>query len=149
MSDYKSPLKDISEIPKNIKIIFITSEFNKDYTSRLEVLNQQFLEEKWFTNIEKYNVPGAFEIPAFTKKIIEKKNPDLILTLWVIVRWETTHYDYVAWDTARAIMDLSVASDTPIIFGLLTCENFEQVEARMNPSAAVSWLNLLSELIKI
>lgn len=149
MSDYKTPLKDINKIDKNIKIVFITSEFNRDYTSRLEALNEHFLKENWFSNIERYNVPGAFEIPAFTKKIIEIKKPDLIICLWVVVRWETTHYDMVAWESARGIMNISIESKTAMINWILTCENFEQVEARVNYSAAVSWLNLLSELVKI
>ncbi|MDD3645887.1 MAG: 6,7-dimethyl-8-ribityllumazine synthase [Candidatus Gracilibacteria bacterium] len=149
MSDYKTPLKDINKIDKNIKIVFITSEFNRDYTSRLEALNEHFLKENGFSNIERYNVPGAFEIPAFTKKIIEIKKPDLIICLGVVVRGETTHYDMVAGESARGIMNISIESKTAMINGILTCENFEQVEARVNYSAAVSGLNLLSELVKI
>lgn len=149
MSDYKLKLHEINSLDKNIKIAFVSWSFNEYYVEKLEQENHKFLNENWFYKIDKYRVPWVFEVPWFTRKILDKKHYDLILCLWVVVRWETTHYDYVAWQWARAIMDLSLKYDTPVIFWLLTCENVKQVEQRLNPSASISWLNLLLEVNKI
>lgn len=150
MSDYKIKEADYSNIDENIKIVFVTSEFNRNYTSALEEKNEEFLRGKWFKNIEKFLVPGAFEIPAFLERVIEKKEPDLIICFGVVVRWATTHYEMVAWESARWIMDVClVNSDITIINWILTCENEKQVEERISETYALSGLNLLAENKKI
>jgi 6,7-dimethyl-8-ribityllumazine synthase len=147
MSDYKAGLKDISDISRDIRIAFVAGEFNLEYTSQLVDDNSKFLNEQGFQNIDTYYVPGAFEIPAFTQKIIGKY--DLIITIGVVIRGATPHFDYVCSESSRAIMDLTVAYSTPIIFGILTCNTEEQVRERMGHGFAISGLNLLAELKKI
>ncbi len=150
MSDYKIGLKDISSLDKNIKIVFITSEFNRNNTKALEEVNQKLLLDNGFSNIEKFLVPWAYEIPWFLNKVITKLKPDLVLCFWVVVRWETTHYDMVAGESARGIMNISLENNSnAIINWILTCENEKQVEARISDTYAISWLNLLSEIKKI
>lgn len=143
MSDYKAGLKNIDSIDKNIRIAFVAGEFNFAYTSQLVEDNSTFLRSQGFNNIETFYVPGAFEIPAFAKKLIETKKYDLIITIGVVIRGATPHFDYVCSESSRAIMDLTVAYDTPIIFGILTCNTEEQVRERMGHGFAVSGLNLL------
>jgi 6,7-dimethyl-8-ribityllumazine synthase len=149
MSDYTAWLKNIDDLDEDIRIAFVVWEFNLEYTSRLEKDNREFLAEQGFENTETYFVPGAFEIPAFTKKLLENDEFDLVITLWVVIRGATPHFDYVCGESSRAIMDLTLAYDTPIIFGILTCNTAEQVEERMGHGFAISGLNLLSELEKI
>jgi len=72
MAEYTQELGDISNIPKNINIAFITAEFNKDYTSKMESLSEELLEKNHFRNITKYYTPGAFEIPGMIERVIEK-----------------------------------------------------------------------------
>ena len=84
------------------------------------------------------------------KKIIEEVKPDLIICFWVVIRWETTHYEMVAWESARWIMDLSIQKwNSAIINGILTCENEKQVNVRISNTYAISWLNLITEIQKI
>lgn len=148
MSNYEHTLKDISDIPKDIKIAFVVADFNKEYTSELEAINIGYLNQYGFKNIESLYVPWAFEIPWFTRKLLEANEFDLIITIWVVVRWWTPHFDYVCSETSRWIMDLTLQYDTPIIFWVLTCDNEEQVKARLKSNYAISWLNLLSEIYK-
>lgn len=148
MSTYEQTLKDISNIPRDIKIAFVVAEFNKEYTSALEVINIVFLNQHWFNNIESFYVPGAFEIPWFTRKILESNEFDLIITIWVVIRWDTPHFDYVCDQTSRWIMELTLSYDTPIIFWVLTCDNEEQVKERLKLNYALSGLHLLSEIFK-
>ena len=149
MAEYIQELKSISHIPKNIDIAFITADFNNQYTDKMETIAEELLAENHFRNIKKYRVPGAFEIPAMIERIMEKWTFDLIYCFGVVVRGSTTHYDYVCNETARGIMDASRKYPTPIIFGLLTCENFEQVNERINQNLAISGLNLLSTTLEI
>lgn len=149
MSDYVAPLKNIDILKKDIRIALVVGEFNALYTSQLEKDNREFFQQQGFGHIESYFVPGAFEIPAFVKKLTQKAQYDLILTLWVVIRGDTPHFDYVCSETSRAIMDLTVSQETPIIFGILTCNTVEQVLERMGSGFAVAGLNLLMGLRRI
>ena len=151
MSNYKIQKWSYESLKKWIKIAFVVSEFNRKYTEQLEEINEKFLKENWFVNIKKFLVPWAFEIPAFAKFVSEKWKPDLIICLWVIVRWETTHYEIVSNESAKAIMDLSLklTEKTAIINWILTCENEKQVKERISETYAISWLNLLLERKKV
>ena len=150
MSDYKMQQADYSVLDKNIKIVFVTSEFNRNYTSALEEKNESFLRENCFKNIEKFLVPWAFEIPAFLEKVIAKKEPDLIICFGVVVRGATTHYEMVAGESARWIMDVSLVNpDLTVINWILTCENEKQVEERISDTYALSGLNVLVETQKL
>lgn len=147
MSNYEQSMSDISNIKKNIKIAFVVAEFNKEHTSALEAINIWVLKQHWFDKIESFYVPGAFEIPAMTKRLLETEDWDLIITLWVVIRWDTPHFDYVCNETSRWIMDLTLQFTTPVIFGILTCNNEKQVQERIKWVYAISGLNLLSELL--
>lgn len=149
MSDYKAWLHDIASLSRDMRIAFVAWEFNLEYTSKLVEDNTAFLRSQGFGNIDSFFVPGAFEIPAFTEKLIAKREYDLIITIGVVIRGATPHFDYVCGESARAIMDLTIRHDTPIIFGILTCNTEEQVRERMGHGFAISGLNLLAELEKI
>ncbi len=149
MSHYQSVLRNTDLLDKTIRIALVVGEFNLEYTGKLEQLNREFLEAQGFSNVESYFVPGAFEIPGFAKKLIETRKYDLIISIGVVIRGDTPHFDYVCNETARGIMKLNTTYDTPIIFGILTCNTEEQVIERMGHGFAVSGLNLLTELKKI
>lgn len=87
---------------------------------------------------EVVTVPGALEIPAAISMALEgSKHYDGFVALGCVIRGETTHYETVANESARGLMDLSVAFCAPIGNGILTTENDEQAWAR----ARVSELN--------
>lgn len=80
-------------------------------------------------------VPGAFEIPMASKKIIESKKYDAVITLGAVIRGATTHYDFVAGECAKGIAQLNLQSDIPVIFGVLTTETIEQAIERAGTKA--------------
>lgn len=149
MSDYKSSLKNIESLDKDIRIAFVTGEFNRNYTEQLENINRKFLEENGFKNIDTFLVPGVFEIPGFTSRLLDTDTYDLIICFGVVIRGDTPHFDYVCNESSRGLMDLTMAYETPIIFGILTCNDEEQVKVRITETYAVSGLNLVSEIAKI
>jgi 6,7-dimethyl-8-ribityllumazine synthase len=85
-------------------------------------------------------VPGAFEIPAAVALAEEAGHRpmgvryDGYVALGCVIRGQTTHYDYVAGESARGLMDLAIARKLAIGFGILTCENDEQAWARARAS---------------
>ncbi len=85
---------------------------------------------------ERFEVPGAFEIPAAInmarKSQLHAGRPrfDGYIALGVVIRGETTHYDYVCGESARALMDLAVEHNLAIGYGIQTVENRVQAWAR-------------------
>ena len=75
-------------------------------------------------------VPGAFEIPATIKKVASKLKPDAIVTLGAIIKGETKHFDFISAECTRAIQNLTLEFDMPIMFGVLTTENVDQAIER-------------------
>jgi 6,7-dimethyl-8-ribityllumazine synthase len=79
-----------------------------------------------------YDVPGCFEIPLATKLAFER-GLDGCVALGVVIRGETPHFDYVAGECARGIMDVQLAFGRPIGFGILTVHTRAQAEERADP----------------
>jgi len=150
MSHYNTTLHDLGHVNKKAKIAFISADFNSEYVDAQKQITLGFLAEQWFEDVDEYNVPWALEIPAMVARLLEEIDYDLVYCFGVVIRWETTHYDIVANQSARALMDLSlVFSGTALINGISTCENKDQVQARINNHIAISGLNLLASIQKI
>ena len=81
--------------------------------------------------ITKVTVPGALEIPhVISYAEAAKSGFDGYVALGCVIRGETTHYDYVCQESARAIMDLAVDHRLAIGNGIITVENEDQAWAR-------------------
>lgn len=144
MSSYK--IKETSlNIEKNINIAIVYSEFNEIYTKKLQEKNCHYLEKLWYKNIKIFCVPWALEIPGFIHILLEEKTFDLIIALWVVIEWETPHFHHVCTESARGIMDLNIRYKTPIINGILTCHNENQVKDRITEQYALSGIKVLQE----
>ena len=74
-------------------------------------------------------VPGAFEIPHACARLMNEKY-GAIIALGAVVRGETPHFDYVAGECARGVMELNLLGKSPVIFGVLTTDTMEQARAR-------------------
>ena len=109
--------------------------------------------------VVKVNVPGALEIPHVIS-YAEKAGSgyDGYVALGCVIRGETTHYDYVCGESARALMDLAVDQQLAIGNGIITVENEAQAIARSKPdqkdkggfaaSACLRMIQLRTELNK-
>jgi 6,7-dimethyl-8-ribityllumazine synthase len=83
--------------------------------------------------IDIVTVPGCFEIPLAARRLITGSDYDGIVALGVVIRGDTPHFDYIAGETARGIMNVQLSTGIPIGFGILTTENMEQAEERADP----------------
>ena len=78
-------------------------------------------------------VPGGFELPLAARRLIDSGRFDAIVALGVVVRGDTPHFDYVAGECSRGIMDVQLRTGVPIGFGVLTTETLAQAQERADP----------------
>lgn len=134
---------------EKIKILFVWAEFNPEIVEWLEEITKNKLIEKGvkWENISVLKAPWALEIPFLIKKNLEKY--DLIFAFWAVIRGETYHFEIVANESARGIMDLNLEWKTPIINWILTLENASQAKERTTENFAISGLNVLASSKKL
>src|SRR5271154_232747 len=111
-----------------LRIGIVVSQFNNFITDRLLAgalgsLKQTGATEK---QIEIVRVPGSFEIPIAAKKLAATGRCDSIICIGCVLRGETSHYDYVAGETARGIQLAQLDTGVPMVFCVLTCDTLEQ-----------------------
>ncbi len=82
------------------------------------------------TDIEVFDVPGAYELPLAAKYAAESGRFAGVACLGAVIRGETDHYDFVCAETARGLMQVQLDTGVPCAFGVLTCETMEQALAR-------------------
>ena len=97
--------------------------------------------EKHGATYERFEVPGAFEIPTAIKFAIKsgelgsiQQNFDGFIALGCVIRGQTSHYDYVCGESARGLQDLALKYSLALGYGILTVENQEQALARARRS---------------
>ncbi len=78
-------------------------------------------------------VPGAFELPLAALKFAASGEYHAVIALGCVIRGDTPHFDFVAGECARGLMDAGLAAGVPVIFGVLTTENRAQAEERASP----------------
>lgn len=80
-------------------------------------------------------VPGAFEIPLMASKLAKSGKYDAVICLGAVIRGSTTHYDYVCSEVSKGIANVSLNTDIPVMFGVITTENIEQAIERAGTKA--------------
>jgi 6,7-dimethyl-8-ribityllumazine synthase len=79
------------------------------------------------------DVAGCFELPLGCRKLIDTERFDALVALGAVIRGQTAHFEFVARECARGIMDLQLATGMPIGFGVLTTDDLDQAEERADP----------------
>ena len=111
-------------------IVVVMSTFNETITDGLLNGAIKAFNDNNGRDLTTIKVPGAFEIPATTKKVASKIKPDAIVTLGAVIKGETRHFDFISSECTRAIQNLTLEFDIPIMFGVLTTDNAEQAIQR-------------------
>lgn len=117
---------------KGMRIALVVSQYhdsivNKLLSAAVELYTSLQGSE---ADLETFYVPGSFEIPLATQELAQTWRFDALVTLGVVIRGETNHYDLICNEVARALMQISLSTHIPIAFGLVTAENLEQAHAR-------------------
>ena len=131
----KAPPPDVFPDAKGKKFAIIVATFYADLAAWLEDGAKRGLRDCDVADdaVEVFRVPGCFELPVTARRLIRAGDYDGMIALGVVVRGETPHFDYVAGECARGIMDVQIATGVPIGFGVLTTETLAQAEERADP----------------
>jgi 6,7-dimethyl-8-ribityllumazine synthase len=84
-------------------------------------------------DVQLFDVPGCFELPLACRRVIDNGRFDAAIALGAVVRGQTPHFEYVAGECARGLMNVQLATNVPIGFGVLTTETLEQAQERADP----------------
>ena len=79
--------------------------------------------------------PGSFEIPQVAMRLAGGGKFDAVICLGCVIRGETPHFDYIASEVAKGIGQISLQTDTPVTFGVLTTDTLEQALERAGAKA--------------
>ena len=85
--------------------------------------------------VDVFDMPGAFELPLAAMALAKTRRYACIVALGAIVRGETPHFDYVAAECASGLQLAGIETGVPVAFGVLTVDNVEQAEARIDKAA--------------
>lgn len=145
-------------VAKDVRIGIVVARFNDFITSKLlggaiDGLKRHDVAEE---QIDVAWVPGAFEIPLIASKMAKSGKYDAVICLGAVIRGATSHYDYVCSEVSKGIAAVSLQSDIPVMFGVLTTDNIEQAIERAGSKAgnkgfecatgAIEMINLIREI---
>ena len=124
-------------VAQGIRVGIVAARFNEFITSKLvggalDGLKRHDVKEE---DIDVAWVPGAFEIPLIASKMAKSKKYDAVICVGAVIRGSTSHYDYVCSEVSKGIANVSLTSDIPVMFGVLTTDNIEQAIERAGSKA--------------
>lgn len=145
-------------IAKGLKFGIVIGRFNEFISSKLlsgaiDGLLRHGVEE---SNIEISWVPGAFEIPLVAKNMAVSEKYDAVICLGAVIKGSTPHFDFVSNEVSKGIAHVSLQTNLPVIFGVLTTDTIEQAIERAGTKAgnkgyeaavtAIEMSNLIKQL---
>jgi 6,7-dimethyl-8-ribityllumazine synthase len=131
------------------KFALIVSRFNDFISDRLmggalDALLRSGVKDE---DIDIVKVPGSFEIPLVAKKMVNKKKYDAVICLGAVIRGATPHFEYVSAEVSKGIATVSIESEVPVIFGIITTDTIEQAIERAGTKAGnKGWSSAMSAL---
>lgn len=124
-------------VAQGLKFGVVVGRFNEFIGSKLldgaidGLIRHGVMEE----DIEMTWVPGAFEIPLIAKKMAGSKKYDAVICLGAVIRGSTPHFDYVSNEVTKGVASVSLETEVPVIFGVLTTDTIEQAIERAGTKA--------------
>lgn len=144
---------------KDLRIAVVVSRWNEFITKELLAGATDELDRHGAVNVQVVQVPGAWEVPAAAKALIDLPDgdrPDSIVALGCILQGETPHARLLSIDVALGLMNLQIQSGIPISWGILTPDTQEQAlersglklgnKGREAALAAIEMANLIKSL---
>lgn len=120
-----------------LKIGIVSARWNDFMGNRLldgakDALIRHGVDDK---NIDVALVPGAYELPLASMKMVESGRYDGVVALGILIRGSTPHFDYIASEATKGIAQASWQNGIPVGFGLLTVDTLEQAIERSGSKA--------------
>ena len=132
--------KSTSSSLSRIHIAIVAGRFNDFITKSLlhaclAELKTYALNDKQITTVW---VPGSLEMPVTALRLAQKKNIDAVICLGAVIRGDTYHFEVVANEVGRGLMEASLQTKKPIIMGVLTTNNTAQAKKRAQDKGGVN-----------
>jgi 6,7-dimethyl-8-ribityllumazine synthase len=118
-----------------LRIGIIASRFNDEIVSgmldgALTCLTRHGADD---ANVSLFRVPGAFEIPQLTAKLIAEGGFDALITLGCLLKGDTPHFEFISAQVTNELSRVAVETRFPVAFGVITCNTYEQAVERSSP----------------
>ena len=114
---------------RQARFAIIASQYNAEYVDSMLRAARRTLRAAKARSVQVVRVPGAFEIPVVAQRLAGL-GVDAIICLGVILRGQTTHAQFIGEAVTRALMDIQLEHQVPIVHEVLLLENHEQARAR-------------------
>lgn len=115
-------------ISGNEVVSIVYAEWNEEVTIPLMNGAKEKLIELGISsaNIHIHEVPGAFELVAGSKLILDMEMPDALIAIGCVIQGETKHFDYICSAVTQGLTTLNTSYDIPCVFGVLTTDSLQQ-----------------------
>ncbi len=134
-SGYAAPKKPSKKEFKDTRIALLATRWNVEVVEALLAGAEACLED-WGVeeqHVELHYAPGAFELPLAASALLSSGRFDGVVALGAVIRGDTPHFEFVAGECARGLMDVQLSLCRPVGFGVLTVNTPEQALARCRP----------------
>jgi len=117
-----------------MRLAIVASRFNEALASKL--LERAEAEARRLgAQARVVSVPGALEIPVALRWLAQSGRYEALVAIGMVIRGETYHFEVVANESARGVMQIALESGLPIANGILTTDDEAQAEARLEKGA--------------
>ena len=117
--------------PGGGRVALCVARFYAELAEKLETGARSALEQAGIADVDRFEVPGAFELPVVAAYAARSRRYDAVVCLGAVIRGETDHYDYVCAEAARGIQQVQLDTGVPCGFGVLTVDTMEQALDRV------------------
>jgi len=112
------------------RIAIVQSTFNDEVTSGLKKGALAALAERGIRQIDQFLAPGAFEIPLIAKKLAKTGRYQGVICLGCVIKGDTAHFEFISLGAALGIQMVTLETEVPISFGILTTYTDDQAKVR-------------------
>lgn len=109
-----------------VRFALCVARFYSELADKLEVGAREALARAGIDEVDRFEVPGAFELPLAAKYVAESGRYAALACLGAVIRGETDHYEYVCAEAARGIQTVQLQTGVPCGFGVLTVASMDQ-----------------------
>jgi 6,7-dimethyl-8-ribityllumazine synthase len=118
-------------VSDQLRVALCVARFYEELADRLEQGARAALAEAGASRVDRFDVPGAFELPLIASYAARSGRYHAVVCLGAVIRGETDHYDYVCGEAARGIQQVQLETGVPCGFGVLTVDTMQQALERV------------------
>jgi 6,7-dimethyl-8-ribityllumazine synthase len=122
-------------IGEGTRIGLVVSSYHGELTRQMASSARRVLLEAGLRpeDVLELEAPGSFELPLVARRLAVRDDVHAVLCLGLVLKGETSHDQHIARECARGILQVSLETDKPVLFGVLTCDTLEQARERCQP----------------